>query len=499
MVKIIRREKDDMSSSNVYINCSKVYKYPDKNDCYSPSVKYAEYKYEIAKQPNRIYDMVRECFFNLGYDKEHYNTKEWNPLGFLIHKNDTVILKPNMVMHENLVIENGLDCIITHPSIVRAILDYVIIALNGSGKIIIGDAPVQTCDFQKLIKKAGYDLIIDFYRAKNINIDLIDFRNYISEKKKNGLLIKKESKANESVIVDLKSDSSFSGILKEQYEKLRITDYDPSIMMDHHNEKKNEYLIAKSILEADVIINMPKPKTHRKAGVTISLKNMVGINTNKEWLPHHTVGSVANNGDEYEKNSIRKATIAKILDKKNYYIAHKKMVRARICHILRRGLSLSLKMFVTRDNFSEGSWYGNNTIWRTIFDLNKIIYFADKKGIMRNKPQRRIFVVGDMIISGEGDGPLKASPKNVGIIAMSESPTNFDKVICTIMGFNYERIPSIYNAVNYTGKYSFSSKTEAIILSNNKKWKNKNFFDIKKEDTLNFKLSSGWKNILKDR
>jgi hypothetical protein len=35
-------------------------------------------------------------------------------------------------------------------------------------------------------------------------------------------------------------------------------------------------LIAKDVLEADIIINLPKLKMHKKAGVTNALKNFVG-------------------------------------------------------------------------------------------------------------------------------------------------------------------------------------------------------------------------------
>jgi uncharacterized protein (DUF362 family) len=483
-----------MNNSSIYINNSNVYKYPNKKDFFSPSTKYPEYKYNISSEPNPIYDMVRTCFYELGYDKENYETENWNPLGKIINNGDTVIIKPNMVMHENLAPENGLDCLITNPSLVRAVLDYVIIALNGSGKVIIGDAPVQSCDFQELIKRAGYDVIIDFYKKQNINVELVDFRNYISENK-NGLLIKKESTVNESIIVDLKNDSSFSNVSKDRFKKLRITNYNPSIMYDHHNEKKNEYLISKDILSADVIINMPKPKTHRKAGVTIALKNMVGINTNKEWLPHHTTGPVSKNGDEYKENSIRKIIISKLLDKINSCISQRRLVKAKIYNFIRKSLSFSRKIIPFKDCFSEGSWYGNDTIWRTIVDLNKIIFYADKNGMMTNKIQRKMLIIADMIISGEGDGPLRPSPKKVGIIAVGENPVIFDKTVSTIMGFDYKLIPSIYNATNYNGKYTFNLKNESIILSNNKKWNGKNISEINKNNTLKFKTIDGWKDI----
>ena len=34
----------------------------------------------------------------------------------------------------------------------------------------------------------------------------------------------------------------------------------------------NEYCISNTILDADVIINIPKLKTHKKAGITVCLK-----------------------------------------------------------------------------------------------------------------------------------------------------------------------------------------------------------------------------------
>jgi len=40
---------------------------------------------------------------------------------------------------------------------------------------------------------------------------------------------------------------------------------------------KNEYLISNTILEADVIINLPKPKTHRRAGIIGAMNNLVEI------------------------------------------------------------------------------------------------------------------------------------------------------------------------------------------------------------------------------
>ncbi len=39
--------------------------------------------------------------------------------------------------------------------------------------------------------------------------------------------------------------------------------------------------MSKSPLVADVFINLPKLKTHKKCGLTVNLKSLVGINANK--------------------------------------------------------------------------------------------------------------------------------------------------------------------------------------------------------------------------
>ena len=108
-----------------------------KEDCFDyyrqspfrPSEKYPESPFEKTSSigANNIYPMVREGFRLMGYDMNHYNTPEWNPLGSLIQPGNTVVLKPNMVMDMNWNKEGGTDCLYTQPSIVAAVLDYVVL------------------------------------------------------------------------------------------------------------------------------------------------------------------------------------------------------------------------------------------------------------------------------------------------------------------------------------------------------------------------------------
>jgi uncharacterized protein (DUF362 family)/glycosyltransferase involved in cell wall biosynthesis len=482
-----------MLNNKVYIYIVENGKYPNKLSNFSPSVCYPEYKfiYDISETENIVYAAIRNCLFNLGFDKENYGKDNWNPLKEIINPGDKVLLKPNMVMHENEIPENGTDCLITHPSLIRAMLDYIVLALDGSGSIIVGDAPVQFCDFERLVDETGYDDIINFYRQKGIKIELVDFRNYRSISK-NGLLHKvKNESNNDAVVVNLGNASEFNHIDAECFNRLRITNYDHSVMFDHHNQQINEYLIAKSVLEADVIINMPKPKTHRKAGVTISLKNLVGINTNKEWLPHHTEGSTEEGGDEYLVKSLLKKKRTGLIEKKDNYMVNDDKFKAKVCSCFVLCLSVLIR-FLKKDSYSEGSWYGNDTIWRIILDLNKIIFYADKKGNLKNKKQKKMLIVADMIVSGEGEGPLLPNPKIAGIIAMGLNPVCFDEAISSIMGFEPSVIPSINNARNIKDYY-IADENETLIESNNPKFNLKNPGEISYSDSLQFKPPMGWK------
>ena len=79
----------------------------------------------------------------------------------------------------------------------------------------------------------------------------------------------------------------------------RVTMYKPSLMLAHHGPGRHEYLFVKRALDADLLINLPKLKTHMKTGLTGALKNLVGICGRKESLPHHIRGSYFDGGDCY--------------------------------------------------------------------------------------------------------------------------------------------------------------------------------------------------------
>lgn len=483
--------------SLVYVNQKSEVQYPKDPANYGAGSRYPEYIFDDISYKNDVYDMVRESFYKIGYDLEHYGTSQWNPLGRFIRPGQYVLIKPNLVSHQNHAKENGIECLITHPSLVRAVTDYVIIALKGTGRILIGDAPVQSCDFDKLLTDSGYAGLIDFYKKNKVTIDIADFRNYKTSSERGILVPKKSRFINQSIIVNLEKNSAFSECSDKQLQNLRITNYDPRVMQQHHNREKNEYLIAKEVLDADVIINMPKPKTHRKAGITVSLKNIVGINTNKEWLPHHTKGAKEEHGDEYLKKGWLSSLSSRLYDDKNMAVSEQRYFKARCLYYMGALCQYCAKRLTKDSNYSEGSWFGNDTLWRTIYDLNIILMYADRNGIICDAKQRQELIIGDMIISGEREGPLLPSPKNTGVIVVGEDPVSFDEVVCAIMGFDYKNIPSIYQARKYHNhKRTLTDDSSTIIQSNNPCWNNKKPDELDKETSLHLIPSDGWKKLL---
>lgn len=409
-----------MNKNDVFIKDTKIYEYQSEN--FNPSTIYAEGLDISLKSDKRIYDQVRNILCEMGLDKENYGTKEWNPFGDFIKEDNQVIIKPNLVLHMNACIDGDTDSLITNFSILRPLIDYAILALKGTGRLILGDAPVQECDFSSVIRLNNLEESIKKYNKNGYKIELIDFR-------------KNNNEELECTIVSMGEKSAFIEV-DEYDKKYAITNYNLKHMHEHHHDGIHEYLIPQCVLDADVIINVPKPKTHRKAGMTACMKNFVGINGKKEYLPHHRNGNIHHNGDEFPERSLLKSVQSKV---KNYTYTKNPIVI-----FFNRGLGFVMRK-LHKDKFREGSWYGNDTIWRTIIDINKLILYADKKGNLTTEKQRTIFNFADMIVSGEKEGPLLPTNKKVGMMVASFNQLNMDKTICAIMGFESDKIKYIVN------------------------------------------------------
>jgi hypothetical protein len=197
----------------------------------------------------------------------------------------------------------------------------------------------------------------------------------------------------------------------------------------HHTEQRNEYSIPQTLLDADVVINIPKLKTHKKTGITLSLKSVIGLTNEKYWLPHFTEGDPSVGGDEFDRPQRVGESIENRLSRFPLPGDHSLVARAP-------RLGAPPKVI-------DGSWEGNNTLWRTILDLNRILFFADREGRVRGEPQRRYLTLVDGIVAGEGEGPLGATPVHAGLLVGGFDPSLVDAIASKAMGFDPARIPLI--------------------------------------------------------
>ena len=487
---------------------------------FHPDRFYPEYQFGgefLSESPNPVYDAVRESFHLLGLDKENFGTLKWNPFGEFISPGDKVLVKPNWVLHENHG-SGGLECMITHTSVIRVVVDYAVKALQDKGRILIADAPQWDASFDKIIESFGTDGLIEFYRKQGIAIKIVDLRS-LRVKIEHGLVVSRKLNKHQAVdsrIVNLGVLSEFESLGQKQG-KLFGSDYDPGETRSHHQFGIHKYCVSKELLEADVIINLPKLKTHQKAGITVAMKNLVGINTNKNFLPHYSVGEPSLGGDEFPKSRKISQKIGRRMIRwgienllARYENGFSKVARIFLKVFSRiYGLSPSGKKDYSRPGYNNkviekfyqvfadssvraGNWLGNDTVWRMIIDLNKIALYSNKKGQIQPKPQRVHFCVVDGIVGGQGNGPLSPDPISSRVIFSGFNPFCVDFVASLLMGFEPDKIPFIKNTQKVKNSPIYSGKVSEIkIVSNRKEW----IKEIKPIDALKFRPPKNWERI----
>jgi hypothetical protein len=101
---------------------------------------------------------------------------------------------------------------------------------------------------------------------------------------------------------------------------------------------------------------------------------------------------------------------------------------------------------LSRDTYTEGSWYGNDTLWRTVLDLNRLLLYADSDGNLQKERQRKSLTIVDAIVAGEGEGPMSPDSVVCAMIAGGMNPVAIDTVLARAVGFDHSKIPIIAHA-----------------------------------------------------
>lgn len=411
---------------------------------YHPSERYPEYPFGsiVDASPNVAYDAVRESLALLGLDRENFGTRQWNPLGAIVGPDDFVVIKPNMVRDFHEEPEKGIEAMITHGSIVRAVVDYVYIAKGGRGKVVVCDSPQNDADWDGLWAAFHFDELLDFYGrvAADFDLQVYDVRRE-AVRKRHGVPVERYQRPGDPlgyVAIDLGDDSEFAAV-PERTGRLYGAEYDISETAGHHSPDRHEYLVAASFLEADVVINVPKWKTHKKSGITVWTKSVIGICGDKNWLPHHTEGTPSQGGDQFADDRAKRKLERRVVALTKRALLRGGPVRLRAGSILRK---LGTYVFgdTNRGTVRSGNWHGNDTIWRTVLDLHKCWIYADRHGVLKDAPQRRFLCIVDGIVAGEGNGPLAPTPRHDGIVLAGTDHGAVDTTAAMLMGFDPDRL-----------------------------------------------------------
>ncbi len=391
----------------------------------------------VVRQPPRyddilVRDSVRRAMGELGIG--------WTKL---VHPGERVLLKPNFIRESHTHRPGEWEQIITHGSVIAAVAVEVATALEGRGTITIADAPQTDSDFDAICQRAQIPQLQAALKRQfpGVSLELIDLRRE-TWRTQRGVIVERRKLPEDPrgyTLVNLGAQSCFHG----KPGKFYGADYDTAFTAQHHSHGTHEYLLSRSAMDADVFINLPKLKTHKKVGVTLSLKNLVGINGDKNYLPHFCIGTPDEGGDEFPRSDAATKLQSRAISAFKAAARRSGAVTKLWAPLAKR---VGSKVFGdTNTVVRSGNWYGNDTTWRMVLDLNKALLHFDGEGKPRRQPRRYLSII-DGIIAGEGNGPMEADANPCGLLIAGANPVATDVVAARLMGFDWTRIAMLREA-----------------------------------------------------
>lgn len=350
-----------------------------------------------------------------------------------------ILLKPNWVRHS--LKESDDLCLRTNDTFVLAVI-LLVLKLKPES-ILLGDAPIQGCDWIKMLTNDFINEINYLSKLYNIPVILKDFRRVAFNSVSNELRINQKP-LTDYLIFNLGEKSTLEPVTHKTQNKFRVADYNSNRMAEAHAPGIHKYCLLKELFDYDIIISLPKVKTHQKTGLTAALKNLVGFNGDKDYLPHHRIGGTKIGGDCYPGKNILRFGAELILD-----IANQKLGKKGYIYLRKIASALWKISLPGIYHNPYAGWYGNDTTWRMVMDLNKIIIYGRRDGIIASEPQRIVFSICDGIIGGQGNGPLFPEPLPLGVISFSNNSSLNDLCMASLMRIRSEKIALLVDAVNY--------------------------------------------------
>jgi uncharacterized protein (DUF362 family) len=405
---------------------------------FDPAAGHPEYRGPVSSRPNAAYEGVRAALALLYPPGDRYGAgARWNPLQELIEPGQTVFIKPNLVDHEHRF-GGDVWSVITHPSVVRAVADYVALALRGDGRIVIGDNPHVDCHWDELADLYGMGALAErIGDVGGVPVEFVDLRSWhMPDLTDYGWRSARRSLDGDPLgahVVDRRTSYLdgrpwwlFRGTYNERLETIRA------------HRGGHRYAFARTIWDADTYVSVPKLKAHAKVGATLNIKGLIGTIVEKNSLVHWSIGYPRFGGDEYPDPDDRR-------DYARLYWQHavtdllpsrlQLAIRRRLGHTaLGRGYRRAVTTDAQRRRLLRGAWDGNDTTWRMTADVHDAFVGAP------GEPRRRTLSVIDGIVGGDTDGPHFPHRVAPGAVVAAERLLVADLVAARLMDFDIGNI-----------------------------------------------------------
>jgi uncharacterized protein (DUF362 family) len=493
-------------------------RYPFKAP-FDPQQPFPEYPFGphgISDESNLVYEAVREVLHDAGLDQDRFGRQDWNPMGDLVSEGGTVLIKPNWVRHYH-TFGGDIFSVVTHPAVLRPLIDYAFKAVGTRGRIWLMDAPHYDADFAAIMRHCQLAEFEAFMRGRGVPLTVADLRSSIVEMDR-GVVVERhwrETWASEGVIFDLGNESELAE-LGPHLGHLFGSDYNrrwtKSVHRQINGTQRHCYSISRRALEADLIISVPKLKTHKKTGVSLNIKNMIGINTDKNYIPHFRIGSPAQGGDEFPdtQSRLKQARRFAVRNGREIVLGRLGERGERLAHVFMTGLLAAREkqyeqkaghpidpvdifyQSVQGDSYRSGNWWGNDTCWRSALDINKILLYGTIDGRLTRSDPRPYFSLIDGVVGGDQAGPLEPRARPEGVLVAGFDPLSVDHVATQIMGFDPDLIRDQRRGAQLTHHPLTRSDLPIRVVSRRPEWRDM----IQPGSSLNFEPHYAWEEYL---
>ena len=136
----------------------------------------------------------------------------------------------------------------------------------------------------------------------------------------------------------------------------------------------------------------------------------------------------------------------------------------------------------------EGGWSGNDTIPRTVLDLNHILYYYDAAAqALSSSPRRNVLHIVDGVVAGEGEGPLKPAARPAGVMVGGWNPLAVDICGARLVGLDPDRVRLLRHGLGHPDSRLALAAGDAIEIIEDGERRT-----LEQIRSLRFRLPAGW-------